>query len=208
MVVASGLSINSNTGLVDVSASTPGSYTVTYTTNGACPNSSSVSVEVVVCSTPPANDECSDAISLIQSAVCTPTQGTLADATQSLAPCSGGVVANDVWYSFVATATSAVIDFEGSADIDGVMQIYELGCTIANPVVCVDNGFSVGIPETAQLDGLNIGDTYHIRVYHYTATGDVSVNPTFDICVYELPPAPANDSVSYTHLTLPTTPYV
>ena len=41
-----GLSINGSTGLIDVSASTPGTYTVTYTTTGACPNSSNVSVTV------------------------------------------------------------------------------------------------------------------------------------------------------------------
>jgi hypothetical protein len=41
-----GLSINAGTGAVDVSASTPNTYTVTYTTAGSCPNSSSVSVTV------------------------------------------------------------------------------------------------------------------------------------------------------------------
>ncbi len=41
-----GLSINASTGAIDVSASTPGTYTVTYTTSGACPNSSSVSVTI------------------------------------------------------------------------------------------------------------------------------------------------------------------
>jgi gliding motility-associated-like protein len=41
-----GLSINATTGQIDVSASTPGTYTVTYTTNGVCPNSSTVSVTV------------------------------------------------------------------------------------------------------------------------------------------------------------------
>lgn len=41
-----GLSINASTGSIDVSASTPGSYTVTYTTAGSCPNSSNVSVTV------------------------------------------------------------------------------------------------------------------------------------------------------------------
>ncbi|MDB3906151.1 hypothetical protein N9355_01620, partial [Crocinitomicaceae bacterium] len=41
-----GLSINGGTGAIDVSASTPGTYTVTYTTTGACPNSSNVSVTV------------------------------------------------------------------------------------------------------------------------------------------------------------------
>ena len=41
-----GLSLNASTGKIDVSTSTPGSYTVTYTTSGACSNSSSVSVTI------------------------------------------------------------------------------------------------------------------------------------------------------------------
>ncbi|RMA56637.1 hypothetical protein BXY75_3340, partial [Ulvibacter antarcticus] len=41
-----GLSINAGTGVIDVSASTPGTYSVTYTTAGSCPNSSSVSVTI------------------------------------------------------------------------------------------------------------------------------------------------------------------
>ncbi|KAA5821372.1 hypothetical protein FPF71_15955, partial [Algibacter amylolyticus] len=42
----SGLSINATTGVIDLSPSTPGTYSVTYTTTGACPNSSSVSVTI------------------------------------------------------------------------------------------------------------------------------------------------------------------
>ena len=41
-----GLSINGSTGIIDVSASTPGAYTITYTTTGACPNSSDVAVTI------------------------------------------------------------------------------------------------------------------------------------------------------------------
>jgi hypothetical protein len=41
-----GLAINASTGTMDVSASTPGTYTVTYTTSGTCPNSSAVSVTI------------------------------------------------------------------------------------------------------------------------------------------------------------------
>ncbi len=41
-----GLSINTSTGQIDVSASTPGAYTVTYTTSGPCPNSSNQSVTI------------------------------------------------------------------------------------------------------------------------------------------------------------------
>jgi hypothetical protein len=41
-----GLSINSNTGQIDLSASTLGSYTVTYTTSGNCPNSSTQAITI------------------------------------------------------------------------------------------------------------------------------------------------------------------
>ncbi|MBL4592687.1 MAG: gliding motility-associated C-terminal domain-containing protein [Flavobacteriales bacterium] len=41
-----GLVINAGSGLVDVSASTPGAYTVTYTTTGTCPNSSNVAITI------------------------------------------------------------------------------------------------------------------------------------------------------------------
>jgi PKD repeat protein len=42
-----GLSINAGSGLIDVSASTPGVYTVTYTTAGSCPNSADETVKIV-----------------------------------------------------------------------------------------------------------------------------------------------------------------
>ncbi|MCG8475180.1 MAG: hypothetical protein MI784_06875, partial [Cytophagales bacterium] len=41
-----GLSLNTSTGVVDLSASTAGSYTVTYLTAGACPNTSTFSLTV------------------------------------------------------------------------------------------------------------------------------------------------------------------
>lgn len=41
-----GLNINSGTGQIDLSASTVGTYSVIYTTNGACSNSSTVSVTI------------------------------------------------------------------------------------------------------------------------------------------------------------------
>ena len=41
-----GLNINPSTGSIDVSTSTPGAYTVTYTSTGTCPNSSNVAITV------------------------------------------------------------------------------------------------------------------------------------------------------------------
>ncbi|MGB0914546.1 MAG: immunoglobulin domain-containing protein, partial [Crocinitomicaceae bacterium] len=43
---SAGLSINASTGVIDVSASSPGVYTVTYTTVGLCPNSSNAGVTI------------------------------------------------------------------------------------------------------------------------------------------------------------------
>ncbi|WP_189342890.1 Ig-like domain-containing protein, partial [Ulvibacter litoralis] len=41
-----GLSLTAATGVIDVSASTPGTYSVTYTTAGTCPTNSSVSITI------------------------------------------------------------------------------------------------------------------------------------------------------------------
>lgn len=41
-----GLVINTSTGLINLASSTLGSYNVTYTTNGACPNSSTVPINI------------------------------------------------------------------------------------------------------------------------------------------------------------------
>ena len=41
-----GLALSISTGTIDLSASTPGTYLITYTTAGTCPNSSSVSVTI------------------------------------------------------------------------------------------------------------------------------------------------------------------
>lgn len=47
VVPSTGLVIlNTSTGLIDLSASTPGTYTITYQTSGACPNSSSINIDI------------------------------------------------------------------------------------------------------------------------------------------------------------------
>ena len=44
--VPAGLSINASTGVIDLSASTPNTYTIAYTTVGTCPNTSNVNVTI------------------------------------------------------------------------------------------------------------------------------------------------------------------
>ncbi|MBQ0735807.1 T9SS type A sorting domain-containing protein [Aquimarina celericrescens] len=47
-----GLNIDPNSGTIDIASSTTGSYTVTYTTAGTCPDSSEVTVEIVALDDP------------------------------------------------------------------------------------------------------------------------------------------------------------
>jgi hypothetical protein len=131
-----------------------------------------------------ANDNCSGAISLSVSSneSCTGSvNGTSTGGTQSIPPitCNNLTATNaddDVWYSFVATATSHIITVDGASNMDAVIDLRSGACDGMN-IDCADQTGSDGI-EVLTETGLNIGDTYFIRVYDFaTGGGD------FTICV-------------------------
>lgn len=130
-----------------------------------------------------ANDNCSGAISLSVSSneSCTGSvNGTSTGGTQSLSPllCNTltGNSDDDVWYSFVATATSHIITVDGASNMDAVIDLRSGACDGTN-LDCADQTGTDGI-EVLTETGLNIGDTYFIRVYDFaTGGGD------FTICV-------------------------
>ncbi len=148
--------------------------------------------------TPPApvNDECLGAVSLtVYGATCGgATTGNVTGATQSIAPINCGnytsSAANDVWYSFVATATTQIVTVVGSASFDAVVDLRSGACTGTN-VNCADGSGSGGT-EVITATGLTIGSTYFVRVYNYG--GSLPSVPTFTICVTT--PAPVNDDCS------------
>uniref|UniRef100_UPI0030D7DF24 T9SS type A sorting domain-containing protein n=1 Tax=uncultured Winogradskyella sp. TaxID=395353 RepID=UPI0030D7DF24 len=144
--------------------------------------------------TPPANDDCANAIELTVNAdeTCTTTTpGTIVAATASgedEASCSG-TEDDDVWYSFVATAVSHNIDLLNVANgtTDLYHSVWSGSCGALTNLSCSD-------PNSSTVNGLTIGNTYLLRVYSWTATpGQTS---TFDVCIGTPPPpppAPAND---------------
>lgn len=147
---------------------------------------------------PPSNDECANATSLTvnQNYLCgSVTAGTVLDATASGGPnfCNSSTKANDdVWFKFVATATShriQLLNIVGS-QTDLFHMVYDGGAggtcpTSETPIYCSD-------PETSNQTGLTIGNTYFVRVFtNASAEGD---NTTFDICIGSAPTAPTNDS--------------
>jgi gliding motility-associated-like protein len=135
------------------------------------------------------SDNCSSSTTLSVTAGCTPVAGTTAGATASITGCVGNAD-DDVWYKFVATATSHQVTVIPSATFDPVVQLLSGVCSSLTTITCQDLGGN-GTTENIYATGLTIGATYTIRVYHYSAG---SGSNTFTICVTTPPPPPANNN--------------
>lgn len=142
----------------------------------------------------PSNDECTNAIPLTVNpdALCgAVTSGTINGATASPDPTSetcGGTADDDVWFSFVATSTSHLVDLSNVAgsttDLYHSVFAAGAGCpSLGAEIVCSD-------PDNSSLSGLTVGATYYVRVYSWTST--TGQNTTFDICIGTPPPPPTN----------------
>jgi|GEM_PF-362535 len=185
---ATGLTIG-NTYFVrvyDFGSTTPGTTTFTICVTTPIPSA-------------PANDDCSGAIPLtVYGPACgASTTGNVAGATQSLPAitCSGftGTANHDVWYSFIATSTSHIITVVGSASFDAVLDLRTGSCNGTN-INCADTSVTGGT-EILHANGLTVGNTYFIRVYHYSSS--VPATTTFTICITTpTPPVPPNDDCS------------
>lgn len=144
--------------------------------------------------TSPANDICSTAIALTVNSdlLCTvKTSGTLKSATDSGEPNGGvGTPDDDVWYSFVATATTHRVQLSNVTgnQTDLVHEVLEGTC--GGGLISLN----ISDPNTSTINGLTPGTTYYVRVFSYGA--NTNANTTFDLCVGTFPPPPANDNCS------------
>ncbi len=159
------------------------------------------------CPTPPANDNCSGATAFPT----IPTNGTCAtlsnqsttNATNSSVTPTGACTSNsgtpddDVWFKFVATATSHILSATYvSGNTDVYWQIFSGSCTSSmNALLCTDTDAG------GTVSGLTIGQTYYVRMYSWSSSG----NTVQTICMSTPPPPPANDNCSGA-TTFPTIP--
>ncbi len=149
----------------------------------------------------PPNDECNNAVLVsASSTVCaSPVTGTSEYASQSLPGCAGNAD-DDVWYKFVATATSHSLEVTGSGAYDAVVELFSGNCGTLTSITCSDMSGS-GTAEVLHLNNFIIGDTYYFRVYNYYTSSGTN---TFTVCV-TTPPVqpPVNDDCSgATNLTV------
>ncbi|KAA9331630.1 T9SS type A sorting domain-containing protein [Hymenobacter busanensis] len=180
---------------VNLTGLTPNTvYTISVTANCAGgQTSTAVTTTVTTMALPPSNDDCSAAVVVPVTADCaSPVAGTVASATQSVAPtASCGITtltsAADVWYRFIATSTAHNIVVGGQ--FAGVVDIRSGNCTTSTSLAC--NTFTATTARTQRVAGLTIGSTYYVRVYPNTTTAPTT--GTFTVCVNVAPNGPAND---------------
>jgi hypothetical protein len=165
--------------------------------NGTTSNySASNTFTTTSCGTVQNNDNCSNAINLVSTTNCNPVNGSVANAFSSnyYIPTCGVYQASptalDVWYKFIAQATSHTIsvDPEGNTNsneyMDVVIGLYNNQCSESNLIECYDKpstGIAGGVTSTYTFNGLSVGNTYYIRIYDWGSIPPVY--PGFTICV-------------------------
>lgn len=143
----------------------------------------------------PSNDDCSGAIALTVNADLncgSTTAGSISFATDSGVTGSGcgGTDDDDVWYSFVATNTTHMIELlnVSGSTTDLYHSVYNGTCgSLGAAIICSD-------PNSSTVTGLTPGNTYFVQIYSWTST--TGQTTTFDVCVGTPPPAPSNDECS------------
>ena len=143
---------------------------------------------------PPANDDCSGAISLTPGAACVTTAGTLDLATPNAATPLGCFAAGtyyDVWYNFVATTTieTVTISSLGTSFTSPNIQIYSGSCGSLVSVACASG-------TSLMQYGLTVGATYYVRIANLNANpSGLGTVANFNICITYITP-PVNDDCS------------
>ena len=150
------------------------------------------------------NDECVSAVAVTVSAECSGSIATYdaTDATESLPAllCNDftSPEARDLWFSFVATSTTTIIDVVGTQSFDAVIEGFSGVCGDLNSEGCADaTFFNPNAPEDmaeSMTMLTTVGTTYYVRVYSYWAPEPTDF--TFSLCIYQGNPAPANDLCS------------
>lgn len=145
-----------------------------------------------------ANDDCAGATVMTVGETCSPVSASLTGSTESLpaAACSGftSSAAADVWFSFVATGTTTVVEATGGGDgttgLDLVLELFGGSCAELGSLGCVDASLRAETESFAF--ATTVGTTYYYRVYNwvYTAGQDTE---EFTTCVYSPTNVPAND---------------
>ena len=184
-----------------VSGLVPGEtyYVRVYTYSSTANANASFNICVKSVPLAPVNDNCATptALTVNPDMSCgVMTSGTTLGATNSNVPvgtCSG-TPDDDVWYSFVATASTHtlwaknVVTAGTSVSTSLYGQVFSGTCGTLTSIACITSNTNYSI-----IGGLIPGQTYLVRFYNSESNGSSLYASTFNVCVGTPPPPPAND---------------
>ncbi len=224
-----GLNIDPNSGTIDIASSTTGSYTVTYTTAGTCPDSSEITVEIVALDDP--SFGYSEALYCINDPNPTPTitgsvGGTFSSTTGlSIDPVTGTIdIASSVQgvysvtYTTIGTCPNSSnfeVDISALDDASFNYEVTTYCVNDSNPTPSI-TGLIGGVFSTTA--GLSIdpssgsidiaSSTPGIYTVTYTTSGTCPNSNTVDVTINELPDVIViNNSPTLTSTTLANASY-
>ncbi|MDP4264558.1 MAG: hypothetical protein Q8941_18655 [Bacteroidota bacterium] len=141
-------------------------------------------IAIVSFGQPPSNDECSSAILLPvnnDNSNNVVYSGNTGYSTQSLPSCfASGYGAKDVWFKFVATASTHRITVTPTGSNRCAFEVFSGICGSLVSLACAHTG-ALYDPDVALLNNLIPGDTYYLRLWDYYGEG--TPTRTFDICI-------------------------
>jgi Cleaved Adhesin Domain/Secretion system C-terminal sorting domain len=163
-----------------------------YNTNGAA---TGCVVNSFTTNTPPANDDCANAITLIsgttfaENAIVGSTAGANTTAGLPIPTCVPTARDNDVWYTVTPTSTSMTVETSTTAGTlltDTVMSVFSGTCGALIQIGCNDDitGGTNNFSKVA-LTGLTIGTPIYIGVWKYVNTFAPVIDGEFQISAYE-----------------------
>ncbi|GGG39721.1 hypothetical protein GCM10010976_09240 [Bizionia arctica] len=186
-----------NTGIVNIGVFSNGSTTELTLTNNDNSDCYTVAETYYFC--PPANDDCGNSIELTVNTDenCTTIySGTNAGATENAANpinCEAGFAnTNDVWYEFVATNETIILEYSNIVGVIGVEDDYNTkqstellsgNCGTFTSLGCFRSDYVL-------FSNLTVGDTYYIR-NSSRSSGELA--HTYDMCLRLPTTPPAND---------------
>lgn len=161
---------------------------------------------------PPENDLCEGATTIVQELnkmnidEVTAISGTLeggAGTNLDAETCNTktGNSRDDVWYKFIAQTDDININLDPT--FDAVLTLYSGNCGSLNYIICSDDPSVVLADEeifasSSNGTGLNIGETYYLRVYYLGTT--TPVNPTYDLKIWSSVDVTDTDNDGYSDI--------
>ncbi|MDR6969188.1 hypothetical protein J2X31_003215, partial [Flavobacterium arsenatis] len=189
----------SNTYITPTSGLIPGQvyYLRVYKTTTNAVQSATFDLSII---SPPVNDECVNALPvtvnpeqfcITANTITGNTLGTTASLPVLDPPLTGagcGQTSRDMWYSFIATATSQMITFSNVEATPNTVANLRVNHSVFSGTCDNLVRLYCSTADVSQATGLTPGNTYYIRVYASTLVNDHYIK--FDMCITS---PPAND---------------